>query len=386
MKKIAKLSLAAAVAVAGLTTTSSAASLEEAIQGVDVSGQFRYRYQERKVENNGDNRSNSDVEIEVGVKVPVNDNVTAVFKIDNANDDGDTANTKAEIEIEDYYFQYNKDSLTVNAGQQNIPGRMTDGAQGDGLVALYSMGNITLGAASFANHTVNDDDKTDPDNPGIGDTPFEDSGVNSVIAMGNVGPVSLLGQYAVVADTMDSYNLKADVTVDMITAGLEYTATELDSEANTAINGLRVTNLEKDDRDTFKAYVSGNMGIVSAKLSYAKTGDNGSGAIDSQIDSEGLETPSEFLLWNLGTSNNADMDVIALDTSVAVTDKISLRAAYADGEIGNGDGSDVNELLGQVTYKMSKNLTTYVRYATFDNRAKDDDEGNRGRVEVRYTF
>lgn len=39
MKKLVKLSLAAAVATAGLTTTASAVSLEEAIKGVDVSGQ-----------------------------------------------------------------------------------------------------------------------------------------------------------------------------------------------------------------------------------------------------------------------------------------------------------------------------------------------------------
>jgi ACT domain-containing protein len=43
MKKIAKLSLVAAVAVAGLTTA-NAQPLEEAIKNVDVSGSVVYRY------------------------------------------------------------------------------------------------------------------------------------------------------------------------------------------------------------------------------------------------------------------------------------------------------------------------------------------------------
>jgi ACT domain-containing protein len=43
MKKIAKLSLVAAVAVAGLTTA-NAQPLEEAIKNVDVTGSVVYRY------------------------------------------------------------------------------------------------------------------------------------------------------------------------------------------------------------------------------------------------------------------------------------------------------------------------------------------------------
>ena len=43
MKKIAKISLVAAVAVAGLTTA-NAQPLEEAIKNVDVSGSVVYRY------------------------------------------------------------------------------------------------------------------------------------------------------------------------------------------------------------------------------------------------------------------------------------------------------------------------------------------------------
>ncbi len=368
MKKFVKLSLVAAVAVAGLTTA-NATPLEEAIKGVDISGQFRYRFQESSTEVTGAGNTGTDVEVEVTAKIPVNDMVTAVIKVDNANNDTDNV-TKGSVDIEDYYFQYVNGATTVLFGQQNIPGRMTDGAQGDGIVALYNAGAFTIGAAAFATHSVTTASTVTTNN---GDN------VYSVIAMGNVGPVSLLGQYATVVDTMDSYNLKADVNIEGIKVGLEYTESELDAKTSVAAAA-------RDDRSTFKAYVSGSMDIVSATLAYAETGDNGSGSIDNQTTTE-TETPSELLLWNLGTASLAKAEVVALDVSVKLTDTVSLRGAYATGEVGAAAGNSVDETLVQLSYKMSKNLSTYVRYATYDTSATSDQaDQERGRVEVKYSF
>lgn len=351
MKKFAKLSLVAAVAVAGLSSTASATSLEEAIKGVDISGQFRYRAQEKNYTDGskkGDNTNGTDVEIEVGLKVPVTDNVTAVFKIDNENNDTDGV-TKGDVTIEDYYFSYAEGPLTVNFGQQNIPGRITDGAQGDGLVALYNLGAATVGAASFMTNSVTSSDD-----------------VHSVIAMGSVGPVSLVAQYADLPDLLNTYNLKADAKLGVVKTGIEFTSKELESGTN------------KDDRETLKAYVSAKAGIFSGKLTYAKTGDNGSGSIDEKV-----TTPAEFILWNVSTAKRADFDVIAIDLSAKVADKVTLRVAHAAGEQGNGSNNDVKETLGQISYKVAKNLKTYFRYATVEDGTS---EYNRGRIEVKYTF
>ena len=54
MKKIAKLSLVAAVAVVGFTSA-NATALEEAIKGVDVSGTAVYRYDDRTIDNQANN-------------------------------------------------------------------------------------------------------------------------------------------------------------------------------------------------------------------------------------------------------------------------------------------------------------------------------------------
>ena len=371
MRKLAKLSLVAAVAVAGLTNV-NAASLEEAIKGVDVSGQFRFRAQDKSNTNTGtSNENDTDVEIEVGIKVPVTENVTAVFKIDNAPNNGNSKPTTDALDIEDYYFSYNQGALTVNAGQQNIPGRITDGAQGDGIVALYNLGNFTVGAAAFNNHTAGTASSAAGYSIASGKIVAVPAVVGnagkdlySVIAMGTVGPVSLSAQYADVADTSSIYNLKADASIEMVKVGAEYTERDLDAN--------------NDDLSTTKAYVSTKVGIVSAKLSYAATGDKGSGSLD-----QGLEGASEALLWNIGTKGRADYDAITIDASVAITPAISLRAAYLAGEQGTGVNNEVTETVGQISYKVSKNLSTYVRFADVEDQGV---EFNRGRVEARYSF
>lgn len=363
MKKIAKLSLVAAVAVAGLSTSSSAASLEEAIKGVDISGKVRYR-----MEDISNGQEDQDVNIDVKLKVPVTDNITFIT---NANFDDDNQETQKALftapgdtkatttngtasdssgKLDQYYFQYANGPVTALLGTQNIPGRLTDAEQASGLVGLYNFGAFTVGGAAFYNADV------------------ASEAIYSVIAMGNVGPVSLLGQYVDVDDTMDVYNLKADASIEMLKVGVEYSEKELDAGTN------------KDDRSTFKAYVAGEVGIVSASLAYAATGDNGSGSID-----EAAETPAEFLLWQMGSAGVADLDAFALDITAKVTDKISLRAAYADGEakISNVD-TDLTETLGQISYKVSKNLNTYFRYSEYE--VGNNDSIDRGRIEVKYTF
>jgi hypothetical protein len=82
MNKLVKMSLVAAVAVAGLNVSASAGSLEEAIKGVDVSGSIAYRYDDRTTTATGvvdpvDGRKANRYKLVTKVKVPVNDTVTA---------------------------------------------------------------------------------------------------------------------------------------------------------------------------------------------------------------------------------------------------------------------------------------------------------------------
>jgi len=374
MRKLAKLSLVAAVAVAGMTNL-QAASLEESIKGVEVSGKVRYRMEHLNSTGPAAAQSgqeDQDFNIDVKVKVPVNENVSFISNLNIDNDNQEGAYTNAggtsidfttpddnskTFNLSEYYFQYTNGGLTALLGTQEIPGRLTDGETGSGLVALYNFGNFTVGAASMYNNNI---------------AATNSEMINSVIAMGTLGPVSLLGQYVDIDQVATGYNLKADASVGPAMVGVEYSEVEHD----TKLTGYVAAT--KDDRSTLKAYASAKVGIVSGKFTYAKTGDNGSGQLDAST-----ETPSEYLLWQLGTSGMADMDLYAIDASVAVTPTISLRAAYADAEVGNVDHS---ELLGQVSYKMSKNLNTYVRASSYDNGVAATDDSERVRLEVQYTF
>ena len=78
MKKIAKLSLVAAVAVAGLTTA-NAQPLEEAIKNVDVSGSVVYRYNDYQ-NNKGtnvtdDDKTDNNYKVGLNLSSKVNDDI-----------------------------------------------------------------------------------------------------------------------------------------------------------------------------------------------------------------------------------------------------------------------------------------------------------------------
>jgi len=348
MKKIAKLSLVAAVAVAGLTTA-NAKPLEEAIKNVDVSGQFRYRLQDRRSDNAAqDKRTNTDVEIEVGVKAKITDNVKAVFKIDNAPNNAEGQATSDMLDVEDYYFNYSKDGLTVNFGQQNIPSRQVDGKQGDGVVVLKKMGAFTVGGAYFFNSNA---------------AAAED--VASVLATGKVGPASVLAQYVDVSDTAKAYNLMASAKVGPAKVSFETTC--ISTEVKT----------DDDKYSTTKLFVSGKAGKVSATLGYVMTGEEGSGSLDKAS----VEQKSELIGFQLYSAVEKDLKVAVAKVTVPVMPKTSVTAYYAGGENAAGD---VAETFGQITYKAAKNLTAYARYGV--KTADNADDVSRARVEVKYSF
>ena len=94
MKKIAKLSLVAAVAVAGLTTA-NAQPLEEAIKNVDVSGSVVYRYNNYDNDNtannpDSDNDATNNYKIGLNLASKVNEDVkfNSRFIVGNAANAG----------------------------------------------------------------------------------------------------------------------------------------------------------------------------------------------------------------------------------------------------------------------------------------------------------
>jgi hypothetical protein len=149
--------------------------------------------------------------------------------------------------------------------------------------------------------------------------------------------------------------------------------------------------------------VDGKFSIVNARLAYTKTGkDGGLTAFDQ-------DAKNTSLGWFITSNGIADADYFQAALGADILDNLNFTAHYgnlkADASnkntlnaysFGNGGlfgtaGNDElkqQEIYGQLTYKMSKNLSTYLRYGQFKEKIDGDKtmDQNAGRLQVAYTF
>ncbi|WP_152054694.1 major outer membrane protein [Aliarcobacter butzleri] len=445
MRKISKLSLVAAVAVAGFSTA-NAQPLEEAIKNVEVSGSVVYRYDNFNDKKGGfdswktlDNSGNvidkgshnsydhNKYKIGLNLTSKVNDYVkfnsrflvassTAEFADLDAHN-GSDANPDVTLSHANFAFT-GIQNTTVIAGKQGLATPWTvaidsDGNEhtGTGVLALSSVGPVTAGAGYFNQTNL---DKSGNIN---GTKLVSNSGTNvkNVAAISgtftageNLGsrdlyvgtlqadlsPVKLEAWYVDIADALDSYTLvaKADFkpsTDSKIGVEARYVSLTLD-------NGKKV-GLDSDDNAMYRLAVTGNLGIFNAKVSYTGTDkDGGITAFDQDAENATLG-------WNLSSNGIADADYWQGVLGVNILDNLNLSANYgnlkADRPSSGWKGAksaltdlEVEEVFGQLTYKMSKNLSTYLRYGTYEEKYKNNgdkekySDQNRGRIQVEYTF
>ena len=180
MKKIAKLSLVAAVAVAGLTTA-NAQPLEEAIKNVEVSGSVVYRYNDYNNDSNDGvnpegegSTTNNNYKVALNLSSKVNDYVKFNSRFLVANDEGDfavggldtqgAADDNPGVSLSHAYFGVTAiPNTTVNVGKQGLTTPWTvaidsDGNEqtGTGVLALTTIGQVTFGAGYFNQTNLND--------------------------------------------------------------------------------------------------------------------------------------------------------------------------------------------------------------------------------------
>ena len=493
MKKIAKISLVAAVAVAGLTTA-NAQPLEQAIKGVEVSGSVVYRYNDYnndtnyavegknrtlasdnggKVDTDGNNteggayngtstknngtNSNSDNNYKVGLNVaaPVNDFVKVNTRFLVANADGDfagaltpsggldsqdTGDSNVDVELSNAYFGFTGiKNTTVNAGKQGLTTPWTVATQvdgneqtGTGLLALSTLGNVTLAGAYFNQTNL----QTSGNLAGVADGSEDIATVGTIVA---VGPVTLDAWYADMQETFSTYTLgaKSSTTLGGVKLGADarFTALETDRAVAETLSGfgsLKDDTLDStfgerglttytsnihDDNSLAKLTLTANAGIFGAKASYGKTGkEGGLTALDN-------DATTTLLAWGVTANGKADADFYHLQAGVDILPELNFALNYAVVDYTGSDSVTKNannnvtgwteksveeeEFYGQLTYKMSKNLVSYVRYGVFtqdtsthngpksnpnekgstkyDSRADSIDD-TRGRIQVAYTF
>ena len=143
MKKIAKLSLVAAVAVVGFTSA-NATPLEEAIKGVETSVSVVYRYNNYDndvttptSDNDADNNykiglnlaSKINEDVKLNTRFIVGSETTGSFAtMDTAN-----ADEQADVSLSNVYFGYTGiQNTTVNVGKQGLTTPWTVAIDSDG--------------------------------------------------------------------------------------------------------------------------------------------------------------------------------------------------------------------------------------------------------------
>ncbi|WP_141046614.1 major outer membrane protein [Aliarcobacter cryaerophilus] len=483
MRKISKISLVAAVAVAGFSTA-NAQPLEEAIKNVDVSGSVVYRYdnfhnKEKEDAINGvtSGRQNTDAnryKIGLNLSSKVNDYVkfnsrfivgsqaNGGFASLNAGkentwrngfqDNTAGADGQADVSLSNAYFGFTAiPNTVVNIGKQGLTTPYTVATDingneqtGTGILALTTVGPVTAGLGYFNNSNLNNSSEINL-SQGLGlvgnfynvNRPvlldqrtweFDPQGANGLVnggsdiyvatVQGDLDFVKLEAWYLGAQETFNSYTLAATSTLDLAEnakIGLEarYVNLKLTNDARTGIaNGVNNAfnnhpvfgatgygaNLTADDfeskNDMFRLAVDGKFSIVNARLAYTKTGKNGG---LTALDQDAKNTS---LGWAITSNGVANADYIQAALGADILDNLNFTLHY--GQLKSKEDANATkiriltedikakEVYGQLTYKMSKNLSTYLRYGTYDEKINSTGEKvqdqTRGRIQVAYTF
>ena len=395
MKKIAKLSLVAAVAVAGLTTA-NAQSLEDAIKNVETSGSVVYRYNDYKNDVTDGSDTNNNYKVALNLSSKVNEDVKFNSRFLVANNAGtfaggtmDTQNggdSNPEVTLSHANFAYTGiANTTITAGKQGLATPWTvaidsDGNEqtGSGILALTTVGPVTLAAAYFNQTNL---DKLDVSASAF--TPAKvalnkSADIATVGAIANLDAVTLDAWYLDLADTFDSYTVgaKADLDLSDVKLGVDARYASLNLDNNPDNNAMA------------KIALTAKAGIVNGKVAYAWTDkEGGLTALDN-------DATTTLLGWNLTSNNKADADYWQAVIGVDILSNLNLSANYGNIQWNPSANTEMEqeEIYAQLVYKMSKNLSTYVRYGTFTEdetisgtKAENHDDV-RGRAQIEYTF
>jgi len=416
MKNMIKMSLVAAVAVAGLSSTVAAKPLEEAIKNVDVSGSVLYRYNDYSDDKNGKTKTDNAYKIAVSLKSKVNDYVTATVRVITADgltnnglttlstrNDGKAATTDRDanpsLHVSQANFTVKTDVATVIAGKQGLTTPWTvaidsdsEEQTGTGVLALIPAGPVTVAAAYFNQTNLGNAtskmgvdltatagfgaEYTEAAVQGVVDDAVNSANIATVGVLGTAGPVAFDAWYLNLSDVFDSYTIGAKATVDMFTAELRYANLELEDE----VTAYAIGHEGNTDNSIVIAKLGAKMDAFSAYLQYGMTDkDGGLTALDS-------DAKTTMTGWNTNIHDKADADYIRVGGGINVMSGLNVSINYADLEYA-GDMEE-SELYTQITHKIGKNLVTYVRLGTYEveEDGKDTVDATAGRLQVEYKF
>ena len=389
MKKIAKMSLVAAVAVAGLTNA-NAGALEDAIKNTSILGYATFRYDDRTIDNTAtksfSNSANNSHKIALGLVSKITDNISYTY-VGAVTDTTDTTNGNGVNYMGgNMYSVYNNFTYTgfantsIILGQQGLDTPMTiaydtiGGTQeGTGIAAVTSVGPVTV-VAGFMNNTnlaggdsnIAGTSSTNTDAQNLALTsPINSADLYILQANAKLAGASLDATYLDLQDIFESYSIGAKGSIDLDMVKLSPYA--------------RYTNLELDsattDNELWYVGTKFKAGIVGGNIGYGETGkDGGLVAVDNDAE-------AAFQGWATVINGSADASILKTNLNVDVMSGVNVAINYNAQTVVN---TDTDEIYGQLTYKPAKNIMAYLRYGTVSKDGAED--AQRGRIHVQYTF
>ena len=404
MKKIAKLSLVAAVAVAGLTSA-NAQPLEEAIKNVDVSGSVVYRYNDYNGQDDvtagqtsTEDKANNNYKVALNLSSKINDDVkfNSRFVIGQPSNTGtgdagfatldSSANGDQNVGVELTHANFAYTGLantSVIVGKQGLTTPWTvaidsDGNEqtGTGILAMSTVGPVTLAGAYF-NQTNLNNSAVDLNGSGTAGTGLDGADdIATVGAIATLGPVTADAWFLDMKDVFDTYTIGAKAAFDV-------SGVKLGADARWV--SLDLDGANQPDNTLAKFVLTADAGLVDAKVAYAMTDKEGG---LTALDADATNT---LLGWNLNILNKADADYWQAVLGFDILSNLNLSANYGNLQYVNGtDDMEDEEIYAQLLYKMSKNLSTYVRYGELSRENSTTNtvttDGTVGRLQVEYTF
>lgn len=435
--KLVKLSLAAIVAAGALSSVASAASLEEAIKNVDVSGYARYRFDSR---NNTtvigqDTRNAHRFTSDVNFKAALDDNFFGVigFRYDSIDNSGERTGAQTNVGSQDvgneeygqtfnvrqYYLGYTAGNTTIQAGRQVLGTFFTDDMVGTGIKVLNSdISGLTLAAIAFDNLQGTDADMGTRElfigSNGSNEHVY-DRNLYGVAAIGSYDPVSFQVWYAALDSVAQLYALDVTLGANLGGADLSLQAQYAGSSvwANSARTEQTIRDVPVIDPATGRLVINPATGrpfmqpssspvelddaqFLAVKVGAKAFGFDGSvGYVNINTQGEGgslisLEDQGSFItagedLLNY-TAIDADQSIYFVTAGYTFADKVRVGADYVGSRAEErGNYVDAYEAVARVDYKYSKKLNFKTWYSYID-RDNNEDDAKHLRFEARYNF
>ncbi|WP_096018312.1 porin [Campylobacter lanienae] len=419
--KLVKLSLAAIVAAGALSSVASAASLEEAIKNVDVSGYARYRYDSKNTTTNTTSTTKNyhRFTTDANFKAALDDNFFGVigFRYDSRDASGERTNADTKVGSQDvgneeygqtfnvrqYYLGYTAGNTTIQAGRQVLGTFFTDDMVGTGIKVLNSdISGLTLAAIAFDNLQSTDadmgtryyvDDQGRNQGIVIGNNNNEyvyDRNLYGVAAIGSYDPVSFQVWYAALDSVAQLYALDVTLGANLGGADLSLQAQYAGSSVWASKvgyweDGAFTPNVDLDDAQFLAVKAGAKAFGFDGSVGYVNINTQGDGAsLISLEDQGGFITAGEDLLDY--TLIGADQSIYFVTAGYTFADKVRVGADYVGARYDNeGDYTDAYEAVARVDYKYSKKLNFKTWYSYID-RDNNENDAKHLRFEARYNF